>query len=376
MVERKAPSLPTVTDVDGDSFEVPSSYVLIGVDEEKQFVYFTATKDSSLEIHGYRANLETKAMQRLTEPGFFHELTFSDDKSFFIDKASSVSTLPTYWICKADGTKVRPIGPKLDERLSDLAIVAPEFMTVPTDNGQPLDAMLFKPINFDSTKKYPVLVHVYGGPQTPRVLNRFRGVQYLWHQMLAQRGYLIFVVDNQSASYRSVKNAWPIHRRMAKHELADIEHAVDWLKKNRWVDSDRFGIWGWSYGGYMTAYALTHSETFKAGISGAPVTDWKNYDSIYTERYMGTPQNNSTGYESSSVLYGQAENLHGKMLLIHGTIDDNVHLNNSLQFVKELQDAGKQFETMFYPSNRHAIKDKKQAAHMRQLMTDFVLDNL
>ena len=126
----------------------------------------------------------------------------------------------------------------------------------------------------------------------------------------------------------------------------------------------------------MTAYALTHSETFKAGISGAPVTDWKNYDSIYTERYMGTPQNNSTGYESSSVLYGQAENLHGKMLLIHGTIDDNVHLNNSLQFVKELQDAGKQFETMFYPSNRHAIKDKKQAAHMRQLMTDFVLDNL
>jgi dipeptidyl-peptidase-4 len=349
---------------------------LIGVDAEKQFAYFTATKDSAVEIHGYRANLETKEVQRLTELGYSHELTFNDDKTYFIDEASSVSTLPTYWICQADGTKVRQIGPDQDSRLDALTIGAPEFLTVPMDNGQPLDALLLKPNKFDPAKKYPVLVHVYGGPQTPRVLNRFRGVQYLWHQMLAQQGYLVFVVDNQSASYRSVKNAWPIHRGLAQHELADIEHAVEWLKQNPWIDSQRVGIWGWSYGGYLTAYALTHSKTFKAGISGAPVTDWKNYDSIYTERYMGTPQNNPAGYESSSVLYGQAKNLYGKLLLIHGTIDDNVHLNNSLQFMKELQDAGKQFETMFYPSNRHSIKDKKQAAHLRKLMTDFVLENL
>lgn len=158
--------------------------------------------------------------------------------------------------------------------------------------------------------------------------------------------------------------------------MIDIEKGVDWLKQQPWVDSDRLGIWGWSYGGYMTAFALTHSQSFKMGISGAPVTDWKNYDSIYTERYMGLPQSNPEGYKSASVLDNNAENLHGKLLLIHGTIDDNVHLNNTIQFVKELQDAGKQFELMLYPSNRHSVRDPKQSAHLRKLMTDFVLKNL
>jgi dipeptidyl-peptidase-4 len=348
---------------------------LVGVDKDRQYVYFTATKDTPLEVHGYRANLKDGSIERLTEPGFFHSLTFSDDLSLFIDNASSISSLPSYSLKKSDGTQVRTFGDAAD-RLDNLDIVKPEFLTIASENEQPLDAVIFKPADFDPQKKYPVLVHIYAGPQAPRVLNRFRGVQYLWHQMLAQQGYIVWMCDNQSASYRSVKNAWPIHRDMAKNELADIEKGVDWLKSQDWVDVDRIGIWGWSYGGYMTAYALTNSESFKMGISGAPVTDWKNYDSIYTERYMGLPQENKTGYESSSVLYNKAKDLHGELLLIHGTIDDNVHLNNSLQFMKQLQYAGKQFEVMFYPSNRHSVSDKKQAGHLRKLMTDFVLENL
>lgn len=348
---------------------------LVGVDVKKEFVYFTATKDSPLEVHGYRVSLKDGVIQRLTKLGNFHSLTFSDDRSMFIDNASSIATLPTYSLYKADGTLLRKFSPSTD-RLGNLDIASPSFFTIDSNNDQPLDAVVFKPANFDASKKYPVLVHIYAGPQAPRVQNRWRGVQYLWHQMLAQQGYIVWICDNQSASYRSVKNVWPIHRNMAENELADIERGVDWLKEQKWVDGDRIGIWGWSYGGYMTAYALTHSKNFKIGISGAPVTDWKNYDSIYTERYMGTPQTNPAGYEASSVLYDKAENLSGQLLLIHGTVDDNVHLNNSLQFMKQLQYAGKQFEVMFYPSNRHSVSDKKQAAHLRKLMTDFVFERL
>ena len=350
---------------------------LIGVDAKNEFVYFTATKDSPLEVHGYRSRLADGKTTRLTELGSYHDLKFSDDFSMFIDASSTISTVPQYAIRNADGTLVRKLFEKQDDPLAALDLQTPEFLQAKNPrNDQPMDMVLFRPADFDKTKKYPLLVHIYAGPQSPKVLNRFRGTDFLWHEMLAQQGYLVLLCDNQSASYRSVKNAWPIHRNLATNELADIETCVAQIKQNEWVDQQRIGIWGWSYGGYMTAFALTHSKTFKLGISGAPVTDWSNYDSIYTERYMGTPQTNEAGYKSSSVLHDQAKNLHGELLLIHGTIDDNVHLNNSVQFMQQLQEAGKQFKVMFYPSNRHSVTDQKQRVHLRKLMTDFVLDRL
>ena len=269
----------------------------------------------------------------------------------------------------------RKLNASIDDRFDYLDVRPPEFVEVSAADGTTLDGMLIRPPDFDPSKKYPVLVHVYAGPQAPRVRNQFSDARYLWHQMMAQQGYVIWMCDNRSASFRNLKNVWPIHKNMAANELKDILLGVDWLKEQPWVDQNRIGIWGWSYGGYMTLYAMTHSKLFAMGISGAPVTDWKNYDAIYTERYMGLPKDNPEGYESASVL-NNAKNLHGELLLIHGTIDDNVHLNNTMQFVKNLQDAGKQFELMLYPSNRHSVKDKKQAAHMRKLMTDFVLDKL
>ena len=349
---------------------------LKGVDPEKKHCYFTATRDNAIDMHAYRADLTSGEITAITNGKGSHAVDFSDDYSYFINSFSDVNQPSNYTLRKNDGEFVRRFSVSSDDRLNYIDIIDPEFLEVPSGNEQPMDAMLIKPANFDPAKKYPVLVFIYAGPQAPRVKNSFGGQWYLWHQMLAQQGYVIWMCDNQSASYRSAKHVWPVHRNFAQAELADIEKGLEHLKKNEWVDSDRIGVWGWSYGGYMTAYALTHSKSFKMGISGAPVTDWKNYDAIYTERYMGLPKDNPEGYKSTSVLNNKAKDLHGKLLLIHGTIDDNVHLNNTIQFVKELQYAGKQFELMLYPSNRHAVRDKKQAAHLRKLMTEFVLKNL
>ncbi len=347
----------------------------IGLDPAKEFAYFTATKENPLDVHAYRIQLSDGSISKLThEPGT-HSVDFSHDFSYFIDDFTTINSPSRYRLYRSDGTFLREFAASADDRLDYVNLAQPEFLTIPSDNAQPMDAMIIRPPNFDPAKKYPVLIHIYAGPQAPRVRNRWGGDWYLWHQMLAQQGYVIWMCDNQSASFRSVKHAWPIHKNFAENELNDIEKGVAWLKKQDWVDSDRIGIWGWSYGGYMTAYAMTHSDSFKIGISGAPVTDWKNYDAIYTERYMDTPQNNPEGYEETSVL-SAAKDLHGKMLMIHGTIDDNVHLSNTMQLVHELQKAGKQFELMVYPQNRHSVKDKLQLAHLRKLMTEFVLDNL
>ena len=275
----------------------------------------------------------------------------------------------------SDGSFKQKLNVSSDDRWKFTGMTEPEFLTVNAKNNQPLDAMIIRPPGFDPNKKYPVLIHVYSGPQAPTVRNRFGNEWTMWHQMLAQQGVVIWSCENQSASYRSAKNAWPIHRDLGRNELADIELGIEWLKQQSWVDADRIGIWGWSYGGYMASYALTHSKSFKLGIAGAPVTDWRNYDTIYTERFMGLPQDNPEGYDASSVVKAAAD-LSGKLLIIHGSIDDNVHLSNTMQLALALQNAGKQFDLMIYPQNRHAIRKTDQAAHLRKLMYDFVMENL
>jgi dipeptidyl-peptidase-4 len=193
--------------------------------------------------------------------------------------------------------------------------------------------------------------------------------------MLAQLGYIVWVCDNRTASGKGAKSTWPLYRRTGASELRDLEDGVRWLKSQPYIDANRVGLWGWSYGGYLTLYALTHSTTFKIGIAGAPVTDWRNYDSVYTERYMDTPQDNSDGYQHSSVVESAAD-LHGKLLLVHGSTDDNVHLQNTMQFAYALQTAGKQFKMMIYPRTRHAVTAPAVLKHLRTLMTEFIVRNL
>jgi dipeptidyl-peptidase-4 len=214
-----------------------------------------------------------------------------------------------------------------------------------------------------------------GGPHAPQVRNGWSGQTYMFHQLLAQKGYIIWVCDNRTASGKGLESTWPVYKNFGELELRDIEDGLAWLKSQPYIDGTRIGIWGWSYGGFMTSYALTHSQSFKIGIAGGTVADWRDYDSIYTERYMQTPQNNPEGYKKSSPVHA-AKNLHGKLLLIHGTIDDNVHMQNTMQFVYELQKAGKQFQLMLYPKSRHGVTDPLLLKHMRQMMLDYIVENL
>jgi dipeptidyl-peptidase-4 len=250
-----------------------------------------------------------------------------------------------------------------------------EFMKVKTRDGFEMEAMMIKPPDFDPSKKYPVLQYTYAGPHAQTVLDRWGGNRQIWHQMLAQKGYIIWVCDNRTASGKGLESTWPIYKQAGVLELRDIEDGLNYLKSLPYVDGDRIGIWGWSYGGFMTSYAMTHSKMFKAGIAGGSVTDWRLYDSIYTERFMATPQNNKEGYDKTSVL-NSAKDLHGNLLLIHGVMDDNVHMQNTMKLVHELQKHNKQFDLMLYPTQRHGVTNPQQVRHMYELMTNFILKNL
>jgi dipeptidyl-peptidase-4 len=348
---------------------------LLKINESLQEIWVSATFDSRIERHTYRVALSGDEPIRVTEPGWDHSTQVSPSGNFLIDTCSTAGRPTQVRLLDREGEVRRLLNPNVPDRLRHVKIVAPEFMQVEARDGHRLDAMLIVPPDFDPSSKYPVVVHVYSGPQAPTVRNSWRGTTYLWHQFLAQQGYVIWMCDNRSATYGGAEDAWPIHRDLGTQELADIEDGLKWLTQHDWIDSERIGIWGWSYGGYMTAFALTHSKMFKAGIAGAPVTDWANYDTIYTERYMGRPQENQEGYQRSSVLKAAAD-LHGRLLLIHGSMDDNVHLTNTLQLAYELQREGKEFELMIYPKSRHGVTQPNLRRHLRGLMTEFLKANL
>ncbi len=346
---------------------------LDGCDQVNRRVYFSGSPDTPLRVVPMSVALGGGEVTRLFDEPGNQAIKFNKDFTFFLCASSTATTPDSIKLYKADGSFVRTVVANQSEWIDHLETNEPEFLTIPVGSGDDIglvDGMMIKPANFDASKKWPVVVHVYGGPQTPRVRDKFGGQNYLWHQFLTQQGFVVLLVDNRSSSYRAIRQTWPIYRDLATRELEDLETAMTWLKTNDWVDGERIGLWGWSYGGYMTAYALTHSTTFAAGIAGAPVTDWRNYDAIYTERFMSTPQDNPDGYAKSSVI-SVADQLHGKLLLIHGTMDDNVHISNSMQFVHALQRAGKQFELMVYPDSRHHVRDPEQQQHLYQLMTDF-----
>ncbi len=233
-------------------------------------------------------------------------------------------------------------------------------------DGFELEGAITYPPDFDAKKKYPVWFLTYAGPHAPTIRDEWGGGRMM-DNALATSGIIVFRVDPRSASGKGAQSAWACYKQLGVQELKDLEEAVAWLGKNPYVDATRVGISGHSYGGFMTAFALTHSKTFSAGIASAPVTDWKLYDSIYTERYMLTPKENPDGYAKSSCV-AAAKNLHGKLLIVHGMMDDNVHMQNSVQLVDALQRANKDFEMMFYPQSRHGIGGQ----HYTKLQIDFI----
>ncbi|MEO5858667.1 MAG: S9 family peptidase, partial [Pyrinomonadaceae bacterium] len=343
-----------------------------GVDPDNTWAYFSATKDSHIAVNIYRVKIADGTIERLSQGEGSHSALFNSTFTHYVGGWSDINTPPKQRIYKADGTLVRTINENQVDSLAQYKLGASDFLQVKTRDGFEMEAVMIRPPDFNANKKYPVLIYTYAGPHAPQVRNGWGASRYMWFQMLAQKGYVVWVCDNRSASGKGQESAWPIYKRMGELELRDIEDGVSYLKSLTFIDPERIGMFGWSYGGFMTSYALTHSKSFKMGIAGGTVSDWALYDSIYTERFMLMPQNNRDGYARTSVL-NRAKDLHGRLLLIHGMMDDNVHMQNTTKLIFEFQKAGKQFDLMLYPTQRHGVANPAQVHHWYSMMTDYVL---
>ncbi len=357
----------------GGDWEVRDLY---GADEKNGFVYFSATKDSPVAVQIYRVKLDGTGFQKISTGAGSHQAAFNKDLTQFTDIYSDINSSPQVRLFNASGSPVRATdGGNLSRGFSTYKLNKPEFLQVKTRDGFTMEALMIKPPNFDPNKKYPVMEFTYSGPHAPQVQNEWLDETGMWYQMLSEKGYIIWIVDNRTASGKGVQSEYSVYKSFGESELRDLEDGISYLKTLPFVDAARIGLHGWSFGGYMTAFALTHSKSWKMGIAGGTVADWSLYDSIYTERYMKTPQTNAEGYRKSSVT-AAAANLSGKLLIIHGAIDDNVHLQNAMQLIYALQKAGKSFEFMPYPTERHGVADPQLQKHLYQTMTDYILANL
>ncbi|MCC6405872.1 MAG: S9 family peptidase [Planctomycetes bacterium] len=348
---------------------------LLGYDPATQRAYFLGDRDDVKGDGLFWVGLDGRGITRIGGAGGQHAISMSPSFAFYADTRSSIGFPGSVTLHSIDGEQLAVLW-KADPKLVQQAVPStPTFVKVKTRDGFEMEALMIKPANFDARKKYPVLCHTYSGPHSPQVRDGWGGFNLLFHELLAQQGYLIWICDNRSASGKGHASAAGVWKNLGSQELADLEDGLAWLVAQGYADPARVGIWGWSYGGYMTSFALTHSKSFKMGIAGAPVTDWRFYDSIYTERYMDLPQVNAKGYDASSVVKA-AKDLSGELLVIHGAIDENVHMQNTLQLAEALQKAGKQFRLMIYPGNRHGVSQPDQRKHLYAMMLDFIREKL
>jgi dipeptidyl-peptidase-4 len=346
------------------------------IDEAKGLVYFTATQRSPLERHLYRVALDGTGLTRITKDEGTHTAVLAPNAAAFYDTYSNAATTPRQDLYRADGTHIAAINENKVAELADYHLSPMEFITVKSRDGVELNASIIKPPDFNPQKKYPVLVYTYGGPHAQVVRNAWGGANFLWHELMAQKGYIIFSLDNRGSAGRGHAFETPLHFRMGAQELSDQRDGAQYLKSLSYVDANRIGIWGWSYGGHMTLHAMFEAgDDFKAGFAGGPVTDWRYYDTIYTERYLGLPQKNEKGYQDSSPVKYAAQ-LKGKLLIAHGTGDDNVHFANTLSVINDLIEAGKYVEVLAFPGRGHGVSDPPARRVLMQRVTRFFLDNL
>jgi len=348
------------------------------VDEDNGHIYFTGRADTPLERHLYQVPLAGKSPEhvaRLSKRNGFHTITFSNDSNSYIDSFSNISTPKQVSLHKADGEHItwlsenkvnneHPIAPYYDD------LIQPKFGTITANDGKTtLYYKLYKPSNMAPGKKYPVIVNVYGGPHAQRVRNIWQGADFT--QYMLQQGYVVFQLDNRGANYRGTAFEFPIYEELGKIEVEDQISGVKHLHSLPFVDKERIGIYGHSYGGYMALMAMFKAgDYFKAGVSGAPVTDWLLYDTHYTERYLNHPEANAEGYEKSSV-FPYTSGLSGPLMVYHGMADDNVLFTNTTKLIKVLQDENKQFELMTYPGSKHSMRGKKVKVHLNNTIMSF-----
>ncbi|QQS36537.1 MAG: S9 family peptidase [Ignavibacteriales bacterium] len=321
------------------------------VDEKKGIVYFHGSGENTTESHLFKVDLKTQSIEQLTDDEGTHKCSISPEGSFFIDRFNSIETPSILEVKSIDGSSILELGNQFNEAIEDYKLGRTELFTVTTEDGFELPVKWILPPDFDESKKYPVVFSIYGGPGTAGVKNSFS--TFLGPQYLAQNGIIYIVADNRGSEHFGKKGQSMMHRYLGKWETEDLISIVKWLRTKEFVDETKIGITGGSYGGYVTCMALTAgADYFTHGIAEFSVTDWQLYDNVYTERYMDTPDENPDGYKNGSAIT-HADKYKGKMLIIHGTMDDNVHLQNTIQLVDKLQDLNKDFEMMLYPNERH-----------------------
>ncbi|GAA5217283.1 S9 family peptidase [Corallincola platygyrae] len=349
---------------------------LEAIDEEAGLLFFSGRKNTPLEKHLYSVTLKGEpSIKRITRDNAYYDISFAKDGSHYLATSSTVNTPPQVSLHKASGKQLawidenrlnsrHPLTPYQDQWSR------PEFGTMKAEDGQTMHYRMFKPVDFDLSRQYPVIVRVYGGPHAQRVVNRWSW-QNLWTQVMVQRGFLVFELDNRGSFNRGKAFEDPIYRHLGEVELKDQVVGAKYLKTLPYVDGDKIGIFGHSYGGYMTLISMFKAgDVFAAGVSGAPVTDWRLYDTHYTERYLGHPAGNSQGYEASAV-FPYAEQLKGPLMIYHGMADDNVLFTHSTKLYTQLQNAMLPFEMMNYPGKKHSIRGKETRIHLYRTIQQF-----
>jgi dipeptidyl-peptidase-4 len=350
-----------------------------GFDEKNKIVYYQSVENGSINRDVYSISINGKSKKRLSTKTGTNNATFSPNFQYFINTYSSATAAPYYSLNDSKTSKeVKKIQSNeiVEEKLAKYNVAPKEFSTITTEKGHVLNTWMIKPKDFDVTKKYPVFMFQYSGPGSQQVDNAWNGTDDYWFMMLAQKGYIVACVDGRGTGFKGAEFKKCTQKELGKYEVEDQIDAAKVFGKYTFVDKSRIGIFGWSYGGFMAANCIFQgADVFKSAIAVAPVTSWRYYDSIYTERYMQTPQENASGYDNNSPI-SHVSKLKGNFLLIHGTADDNVHVQNTMKMVEALVQANKQFDWAIYPDKNHGIFGGKTRLQLYTKMTNFILEKL
>lgn len=348
-------------------------HAVVGIDEANDWIYFTALKDGSVERQLYRIHSDGEGMTRISQEAGTHAISMSLDAQFYFDEYSNIHTLPALQLYSADGAlKAAVASPRPQLLPRDMQYA--QLMTIPAADGFSMPAQILKPKDFDPSHRYPVILHVYGGPSAPTVTDSWQQ-ETLFDNLLASKGYVEIAIDNRVATAMSKKLENTLVANPGGGEAEDLVAGIRWLKKQSWVDGGRIGVYGWSGGGTITLNLMTRSQEFKAGIAGAPVTDWRFYDSKWAESFMQLPQNNAAAYERASLIR-RAKDLHGALMLMYGTYDDNVHPQNEEAFMNALIAAGKPYTVELFPMRKHGFVDVPAQVQRYNAMLAFWQANL
>ena len=348
-----------------------------GLDSDKMLFYYSSTEEGSINRSVFVQNLENGEKKKLSTKDGTNTASFSKGLKYYMNSVSTANDAPKFTLHKSDGTQLKTLedNAAFNTKMEEFNLSKKELFSINVEDAE-LNAWMIKPPDFDESKTYPLFMFLYGGPGSQQVTNSFGWTNYYWYQMLAQKGYIVACVDNRGTGGKGAEFKKMTYKELGKYETIDQINAAKYFGNLPYIDVNRIGIQGWSYGGYMSSLAITKgADVFKLAIAVAPVTNWRYYDNIYTERYMQTPQENASGYDNNSPI-NHVDKLKGHYLLVHGSADDNVHVQNTYEMVSALVNANKQFDLFIYPDKNHGIYGGNTRYHLYKKMTNFILDNL